>query len=168
MTDHYDDRGPTADRLAKADHERGDTGIVTIQQHPIARAVRRKTLTQRQKRAAEKFYLHWYRAGMAGTVGSADLLRIFGTNNDFGLAASETAENHRQIWQRAVKEVRKRQDHAGFRGDHGVKLLDLIVCQEMPFEEAGQKIGFESKYAQAMARTYMRSCLNILIDEWSL
>lgn len=175
-----DDRGPTADRLAKAEHERGDTGIVTIQQHPIARLVSGKTLTKLQGRAAEKFYAHWYRAGMAGTIGSADLLRIFGTTNDFtGLSASEAAVRHRQLLEEARAEVRKWQDKAGLRGDDGVRLLDLVVCQEMGLAEAGQKIGFriddrdeengfKHKEAQVMARTLLRSALNILIDHWEL
>ena len=180
MTDHHDDRGPTADRLAKAEHDIGDTGVISIrQQHPVARAVRRKTLTRLQGQAAERFYAHWYHAGMAGTVGSADLLRVFGTSNDFtGLSASEAAVRHRQIWRQARDEIRRRQDHAGWRGDDGVQLLELVVCREMTFEEAGQKIGFriddpdgtgfQHKFAQVMAITYMRAALNILIDHWEL
>jgi hypothetical protein len=180
MTDHHDDRGPTADRLAKAEHDVGDTGVITIRQHPIIRAVRRGTLTELQGRAAEKLYRHWYGAGMAGTVGSADLLRVFGTSNDFvGLSVTEAAVRHRQLLEQARAEVRKWQDKAGLRGDDGVRVLELVVCQEMDIAEAGQKIGFriddpeeesgfKHKEAQVMARTLLRSGLNILIDHWEL
>lgn len=162
-----DERGATLERLTKADFEQGDTGVITIRQSPIDRAVRRGTFTEQQRRAAEKLYMHWYRASMAGTVGSADPLRIFGSENDFSrLCATESSEFHWSTIQRAMRSVREKMDDAGFRGDHAVRLLELIICREISFAEAGQMIGFAGTAAEVMARTYMRGNLNILIAEW--
>ena len=164
-----DERGPTRLRLCRTEFDIGDTGVITVKQAPIERAVKRGTFTEQQGRAAEKFYMHWYRASMAGSMGSADPLKIFGSNNDFArLCSTEAAEQHWRILNRALRSVRERIDGAGARGDYAIRLLEYIVCREIPFEEAGQKIGFQGKAAEIMARTWLRSALNILIDEWGL
>lgn len=164
-----DERGPTAQRLAKVPYEIGDTGTLTVRQSPIQRAVARGTLTGRQGRAADKFYLHWFRANLAGTVGSSDPLKIFGNNTDISrLCTTEMAEFHYNRVRQALGAIAEKMDKAGFRKDHAVKLMGWIVCEEMAFADAGQKIGFSGKAAEIMARTYMRANMNILIEEWGL
>ena len=164
-----DERGGTKERLSKDAWEVGDSGVITVRQSPIERAVKRGTFTARQGLAAERFQVHWYRASMAGQIGSADLLKIFGTTLDFTrLGGSEQAEAHYHCWKNAIKAVRAKLDNAGSRGDHGVRLLDLIVCREVAFQPAGEAIGFGAKDADIMARTLMRSALNILIEQWGL
>ena len=165
----HDERGATVERLAKDWVERSDTGISRVIQSPIERAVKRGTLTSRQGLAAERFHAHWYGAQMAGTIGSADLLKIFGTTLDFTkLGCTDQAVADHQCWKKAQEVVRAKLNAAGCRGDHGIKLLDLIVCREVPFQPAGEAIGFGAKDADIMARTLMRSALNILIDQWGL
>jgi len=164
-----DERGPTKERLCGIPFEIGDTGTITIRQNPIERAIRRGTFTDRQGRAAEKFYMHWYRAGLAGHMGSADPLKIFGSSGDYSrLCATEMAEFHYNRVIRALAAIEERMDAAGFRKDHARQLMGSVICQEIPFAEAGQKLGFTGTAAEVMARTYMRGNLNILIKEWGL
>jgi hypothetical protein len=171
-----DERGPTTERMRGADFDVGDTGTITLRQSPVERAVRRGTLTQRQGKAAEEFYRHWYQAGLAGSTGSADPLKVFGTGSDFSkLFASERAEAHAWAIRKVIRAIRERQGTAGHRGDHGVQILWLIVCQEVPFREAGESLKdaqglkfLRGTSAEVMARTILRSALNILIDEWGL
>ncbi len=105
-----------------------------------------------------------YRVSSAG-----DLLRVFGTDADFASpTAIDIAIQHHHKWQKARKAVRAKMDIAGMRGDHGVTLLELIVCREVAFQPAGEAIGFSSKDGDSSARMILRSALNILIDEWGL
>lgn len=164
-----DERGPTKERLARTDFDIGDTGTITVRQSPIERAVKRGTFTERQGRAAEKFYMHWYRASLAGTIGSADPLKIFSSDGDHSrLCSTEMAEFHYNRVTEALSMIGSKMDGAGFRKDHAVKLMELVVCRETPFLEAGQTIGFSGTAAETMARAYMRGNLNILIEEWGL
>jgi len=171
-----DERGPTTERMRGAEFDVGDTGVITLRQSPVERAVRRRTLTERQGKAAEKFYSHWYQAGLAGSAGSADPLKVFGTSSDFTkLFTSERVEAHAWVIRKVIKAIRERQGTAGHRGDHGVQILWLIVCQEVPFREAGESLKdaqglkfLRGTSAEVMARTILRSALNILIDEWGL
>jgi hypothetical protein len=164
-----DERGPTTERMRGAEFDTGDTGTITLRQSPVERAVRRGTLTERQGKAAEKFYSHWYQAGLAGSTGSADPLKVFGTGLDFSrLFSSERAEAHAWAIRKVIRAIRERQGFAGHRGDHGVRILWLVVCQEIPLGNAGEAVGFRGTAAEVMARTILRSALNILIDEWGL
>lgn len=168
-----DERGPTLERVKQASWghiDIGDSGVITIRQSPIERAVRRGTFTERQGQAAEKFYQHWFRAGLAGSMGSADPLKVFSTSMDFSrLCKTEMGEFHWFRVKEALATIDEKMDAAGFRSDHAKSLMWLIICQEIPFEEAGYKIGFGDKdAAKTMARTYMRANLNILIAAWGL
>lgn len=167
-----DERGPTLERIKQAswDHiEVGDSGVITVRQSPIERAVRRGTFTERQGQAAEKFYQHWFRAGLAGSMGSADPLKVFSTSMDFSrLCKTEMAEFNWFRVKEAMATIAEKMDNAGFRADHAQRLMWLIVCQEVPFAEAGQAIGFNGDSSDVMARTYMRANLNILIAAWGL
>jgi hypothetical protein len=163
-----DDRGPTAQRLARTDFEIGDLGTITVRQSPIDRAVKRGVINEQQGRAAEKLYNHWYRAGMAGTIGSADPLKIFGSNNDFTkLCATEGAEFHWRAFSNALKSVRRDMDPAGM-GMDAVRLLDLVVCRETPFAEAAQIVWGPGRKAENRATILVRGALRVLVLEWGL
>ena len=67
-----DTRGPTPERvrLAQGFVERGNlgrgrTGVVTLRDSPIERALARSVISQAQYTAAVKYRHHWYRAGLA-------------------------------------------------------------------------------------------------------
>lgn len=163
-----DERGPTLERLRRTDFEVGDTGTLTVRQSPVDRAIKRGTINKQQGRAAQKLYNHWYRAGMAGSIGNADPLKIFGSNNDFSrLCASENAEFHWQSWCRAIKAVRRDMDAAGM-GMDAAKLLELVVCQEIPFKEAAQKVWGGGRKAENRATILVRGALRVLVLEWGL
>ena len=164
-----DERGPTTEWARHRDFEVSDTGTYTALSSPVSRAVARGTLTHRQGRAAEKLYRHWYLAGLAGTTGSADPLKIFGTGMDASrLCATEAAEGHYQQFKRALDEVEKRADDNGARADHARTILIGCVCEERTFSDIGTVIGFRGTAAETMARTILRSALNVLIKRWSL
>lgn len=164
-----DERGPTTEWGRRTAFEVGDTGRITALQGPVERAVARGTLTHRQGRAAEKLYRHWYLAGLRGTTGSADPLKIFGTGMDSSrLCATEAAVGHYEQFKRAVAEVEERANANGSRKDHARNILLGVVCEERTFSDMGQQIGFPAKAAEIMARTILRSALNVLIKRWSL
>lgn len=165
-----DERGPTRERLRGVDFHIGQSGGVTVRQSPVERALKRGTLNEQQGRAAEKLYLHWYRASMAGSIGSSDPLKVFGSGTSFSnLCATEASEFHWNRLTAGIKIVKQSMDGAGQSGDDAVKLLEYVVCREIPFEEAGQKIGFSGKnVAQINAISGVRAALNILAREWGL
>jgi len=131
--------------------------------------VARGTLTYRQGRAAEKLYRHWYLAGLAGTTGSADPLKIFGTGMDASrLCSTEAAVAHYETFKRALAEVEQRADDNGARKDHARRILIGVVCEERGLAEMGMDMGFRGTAAEVMARTILRSALNVLIKRWNL
>jgi len=163
-----DERGPTSERLRRTDFDVGDTGTITVRQSPVDRAVKRGLLNDQQGRAAEKLYTHWYEAGMAGTIGCADPLKIFGTDHDFTkLCATEKGENHWKAYCRALKAVRENMDAAGM-GMDAVRLLDLVVCRETPFAEAAQMVWGAGRKAENRATILVRGALRVLVLEWGL
>ena len=163
-----DDRGPTHERLRRAAFEISDSGTIIVRQSPIDRAVSRGDLSDQKGRAAQKLYDHWYGAGMAGTIGSADPLKIFGTGNDFGrLCATERAENHWRAYCNALKAVRRAMDAPGM-GMDAVKLLDLVVCREIPFAEAAHMVWGAGRKAEANAMKLIEGALRVLVLEWGL
>ncbi len=164
-----DERGPTAERVRGAEFDVGDSGVITFRQSPIERGMKRGTFTERQWVASEKLYAHWIRAGLAGSVGSSDPLKIFATTMDFSrLFASEVAEANARAVRNAFRAVWQGVDAGGQRADHACVVLRLMVFDELPLCDAGQAIGFLGKKAEIMALTLVRSALNILIKEWGL
>ena len=163
-----DERGPTTEWGRRKAYTLSDTGTYAAVS-PIARAVARGTLTHRQGRAAEKLYRHWYLAGLAGTCGSADPLKIFGTGMDASrLCSTEAAVAHYEAFKRALDEVEKRADDNGSRKDHARTVLIGVVCEERTMEDVGNAIGFRGRDAEVMVRTILRSLLNVLIKRWDL
>ena len=164
-----DERGPTTQWVRRTAFTVSDTGTIPALPSPIARAVARGTLTHRQGRAADKLYRHWYLAGLPGTTGSADPLKIFGTGMDASrLCATEAAVGHYQQFKKAMEEVERRADDNGANKRHARQVLIGIVCEERTFIDLGQQVGFSAKAAEIMARTILRSALNVLIKRWNL
>lgn len=166
-----DERGATAERLRKSDfHYIGENGATTVRQSPVERALKRGTLNEQQGRAAEKLYIHWYRASMAGTTGSSDPLKVFGSGASFStLCATEASEFHWERLTAACRMVKENMDAAGHNGDDAVRLLEYVVCREIPFQEAGQRIGYGGEaQSLASATLLVKASLNILAREWGL
>ena len=166
LEDHHpdprllDERGATVHRMRKAErnYDVSDTGKVTLRDSPIERAVARGTITPPQYNAATKFYNHWFRAGLAGSLGSADLNRVFGGDNNFsGMPRNEAEAFHRQRYRQAMAAV----------GDSGGKVLIRVVCLEQKLEEVGRSLAWNNRpQAEAAALQVLRDALNILCREW--
>lgn len=168
-----DERGPTLERIQHAwgniDVGSSD-GRMTIRQNAIERGLRRKVFNAKQGRAAEKFYLHWYRSGLGAEIGSPDIFRIFGNDGQF-LAGPKTEDQmfHRQMLRRARDIVLRKTNEAGHDGADCNAVLELIVCKDATLEQAGMKIGYASRdKAIAMAEMLAKGGLNILAAEWGL
>lgn len=155
-----DERGATVHRYRRAEQafDISDTGKTTMRDSPIERALARKMITPSQYNAATKFYSHWFRAGLAGNLGSADLNRVFGGDNNFsGMPRNEVEAFHRQRFRQAVNMV----------GDSGSKALIRVICLEMKFEEVGRQLGWNNiAQATASAIQVTRDALDILAREW--
>src|SRR3569832_116346 len=90
-----DERGPTPEHAGK------------LRPRPINLAVAAGRLSREHGIAAEKFYVHWYRAGLAENFGSADLNRVFGGDGaGAGMARTEAQAFHRQRFRSAVDKVK--------------------------------------------------------------
>ena len=94
-----DKRGPTPERVRHAQGlvergnlGRGRSGISTMRNSPIERALGRRIISQTQYTAAIKYRHHWYRAGLSSPLQSVELNRIFATDltNFSGMAKTET------------------------------------------------------------------------------
>lgn len=165
-----DERGPTKQRLAKTGFDIGDTGTITIRQSPVERGVKRGTLTEQQGTAAQKFYMHWYRAQLAGTIGSSDPLKVFSTVNDFSrLRRTEASAFHYWALIRATTAVHNRMENGKTKGDHAVGILSAVVLHEYSLEKAGRAVmELSGTPALVMAGDLLRRSLDILIEEWGL
>ena len=157
-----DDRGITKEWLKKADYsiDCGDTGVLTMRDSPIERAMARSIINGDQYKAAIKLYHHWYRAGLAGSYGSMDLTRVFGGEFGFtGMPRTELEQFHRERFRGAIK----------ICGQRGSWVLERVVCRERNFEETGRELGWHNKaQATAAAIQVTRDALDILVKEWGL
>lgn len=84
------------------------------------------------------------------------------------LCATEAAVGHYEQFKRAIREVEERADANGSVATDAHRILVGVVCEERTFSDMGQQIGFPAKAAEIMARTILRSALNVLIKRWSL
>jgi hypothetical protein len=153
-------------------------------QRTIDRAVARGTLTKQQGRAADKFYLHWCRAGMADrklwfaastAFLDADLLRAVGIHND--IPTGDDAETLRA----AIKTMMMRAGVAMFKEYNVPRLIECVVCRNMTFEQAGLTVGpglqycgdvrnrkFGRNSAEILAKIHIKGALNVLAHEWGI
>lgn len=163
-----DARGPTPERLEKAGSmveiggdERSPVRMVTLRDAPIERAKDRGVISERQYTAALKYRHHWWRAGLAGSLGSMDLNRIFASDSSSfsGMAKTEAQAFHRQQYRKAVEHV----------GIIGAAVIEQIVCNELAFEHAGRKLGWAARPAAIVAATErLRAALDDLVKLWGL
>ncbi len=160
-----DERGPTKERLKNVEFEVGDIGTIQVRQSPVERLVKRGGLSEKQGQAAQKLFLHWYRGGMAGSLGGFSGERIGGFSP---LRGSEQGEFHGTRLRSAIRVVVERMDGAGYRGTDAARILELVVFQEVPLITAGCKIGYKGEAAKVMAGSLLRGGLNILIKEWGI
>jgi len=163
-----DNRGATPERLRHAGRfvergnlGRGRTGLVTMHDTPIERALARKVISQAQYTAAIKYRHHWYRAGLASPLSSVELNRIFATDmtNYSGMAKTEAQVFHRQRYREAVQHI----------GMTGAAVVEQVVCQEISLEQAGYKLGWGGKsQAIAAATERMKAALDRLVELWGV
>ena len=163
-----DTRGPTPERLRRAQGfvergnlGRGRTGVVTMRDSPIERALARKNMSEPQYTAALKYRHHWYRAGLASPLSSVELNRIFACDltNFSGMAKTETQVFHRQRYREAVQHI----------GMIDAAVVEQVVCQEISLEQAGYKLGWGTKaQAIAAATERMKGALDRLVELWGV
>jgi hypothetical protein len=154
---------PTIERLRHAHGhvERGDMGTFTLRDAPLERLLARGGLNQDQYRAAEKYRVHWYRAGLAGSLQSVDANRVFATDvsNFSGMAKTEAQAFHRGQYRAAVELI----------GIIQAAILETIVCYEKPLAEVGVKMGWKSKPKGIdAAEDLLRNALNTLCRHWGI
>lgn len=157
-----DERGATEQRYRIAEGQAfiADTGAIHLRDSPIERALTKKILTREQGEAAQKYYIHWYRGGMAGVIGSHDVLKVFGGDNNFShMASTENALFHRQRYWQAAKSLKERR--APF---------EAVVLHEKPFEAMGAEyLGWKNRpQAYAGAIEYVRGILDTLCGDWGI
>lgn len=154
---------PTQQRMrrAGADFERGVTGQITMRDSPLERAYARKLITHQQYSMGQKYRHHWYHAGLADQLSSADLNRIFapGLGNYSGMAKTEAQVFHRQRYREATQAI----------GKIGSHVLEWAVCREIPLDQIGYTLGWGTRpqaYAAAVER--MKTALDALCELWGL
>jgi hypothetical protein len=163
-----DTRGITPERMRHAQGfvergnlGRGRTGVVTMRDAPIERALARKVINQAHYTAALKYRHHWYRAGLSSPLSSVELNRIFASDltNFSGMAKTEAQVFHRQRYREAVQHI----------GMTGAAVVEQVVCQEISLEQAGYKLGWGSKpQAIAAATERMKAALDRLVELWGV
>jgi hypothetical protein len=153
-----DERGPTPERANQ------------LRPSPINMAVADGRLSREHGIAAEKFYVHWYRAGLSESFGSADLNRVFGgEGGGSGMARTEAQAFHRQRYRAAVQAVEDMGEPGSRKGVLNAWALEHIVCHEIPFVEIGGIFGHKNRNSAArIALEKLKPALNILCMEWGV
>lgn len=155
--------GPTPERAAKAEGflVKGDIGIVMIQDAQIERLFDRGVIDERQRRAAEKVYRHWYESGMEPSYASLDLQRGYGGGgNDCAvMPANQHQAEHRSEY-RVICRV------LGLRIG---RVVEDIVCRDKSPAEAGRSLGWANEpQARAAAVENLRIGLDLVAKEYGL
>lgn len=158
-----DERGPTKERVKTANGavHTDDKGKRYFRDTTIERALTRGVITSGEYTAANKYHLHWYRGGLASTLGSPDMGRIFGSDpsNMSGMAKTEHQAFHRQQYRKAVQRI----------GIKGATILENVICHDLTLEQAGYKLGWGHKMqAIAAATEILRDRLDVLCGEWGI
>lgn len=163
-----DNRGITPERERHANgasewgrDERDRKTVRTMRDSPLERMLMRGVITGEQYRAAEKYRLHWYRAGLSSPLQSIDLNRIFASDESAfsGMAKTEAQAFHRQQFRIAMETV----------GVISAAVLNAVVCDEKNLEEAGAKLGWSAKpQAIAAATERMKYALDQLCSHWGI
>ena len=160
-------RGPTPERLAKADSDylrfRGDEGLTghVMRDAPLDRMFSRHAIDPVEYQALQKLKLHWHCSGMPGAIRSADLNRVFAADLSAmsHMAASEAQAHHRQQWRKAEATLSPR----------ARIVVERVVCREQTIEHAGYAIGMTSKHrANAAASELLRDAGYRLATLWGM
>lgn len=164
-----DERGPTKERIARADGEvvRGMTGVITARDAPIERMHAREAFgrdhqtNDRRYNALVKFRHHWFRAGLAGGISTIDPNHVFATDwaAFSGMAKTEAQVFHRQRYRDAVQELGMRRSC----------VLEMVACYEKSLEEAGRTLSWGNKaQAIAAATEVLIGCADDLCEMWGI
>lgn len=160
-------RGPTPERLAKADSDylrfRGDDGLTghVMRDAPLDRMYSRHAIDPVEYQALQKLKLHWHCSGMPGAIRSADLNRVFAADLSAmsHMAASEAQAHHRQQWRKAEAALSPR----------ARIVVERVVCREQTLEFAGYALGAQSKpQATAAASELLRDAGYRLATLWGM
>jgi len=158
-----DERGATKQRILRAQkhYEIGDTGITSVRDSPLERALSRKVITRGQYEAGAKFRVHWYHAGLSDSLQSIDLNRIFASDSGSlsGMAKTENQVFHRQRFREARDKI----------GDKGAFVLEWMICREEPLDRIGFGLGWKnSAQAISAATEQARTSLDDLCGLWGI
>ena len=156
-----DERGPTNERLKKAEGQvhRDDLGREYFRDSPLNTALSRKSITAGQYSAGQKYYNHWFRAGIIGTMGQSDLARIFGTGGEMSDESACRHAFHRMRLAEADKCLGNLRHWA----------VEQIICRERSFAEAGMDLGHKNRTrASDCMLKLLRQSLDILKEKWGI
>jgi len=150
---------PTAERLAKAenhyavgDDKRGNR-VYQFHDSPLDRMYSRLTRQarsagdeaslRREYIALTKYHHHWRAAGLQGSIGSADLNRIFAADPSSmsGMAKTERQAHHRKQYREARDGREENGVRVGGLGHKAGIVVDNVVCAGTSIEAAGWSIG---------------------------
>jgi len=144
-----DARGPTAERIWKADGAfdlGGDDRVgrtYIFSDSPLGRMFKRHAIDPIEFTALQRYKHHWYHGGLLSSMGSVDLNRVFACDpsNMSGMAKSERQAFHRQQYREARELI----------GHRPGIVVDNVVCAEWPLHVAGHSIGYDSPHRARMA-----------------
>ena len=135
---------PTPERFQRAEGNFTQTGATRssrryqMKDDNLGRLVIRKTITEQQFAALQRYAIHWYSAGLAGALSSFDLDRIRAMNpaSMGGLARSERELTHKRIYHDARLAI----------GADVAYVADMVACHDYPLAAAAVVLGYASPY----------------------
>ncbi len=161
-----DFRGPTEERLGKAEHgfEVGDDQqgrrVYFIELRPIVAMLKARQIDGKQYAALDKFHKHWFNANLTGGCRSVDFNRIYAPDPFDYLDASERQWANRREYNRAL-------DKLAFQ--ERIIATNLILSETMTAEQCGYGLGYRSPYrARAAAVTVIRGIADKWIELWGM
>lgn len=158
---------PTPERMAKAGeaYTLGDDGMggkkYTMVDTPLERMQARGALDPKEYSALMKFKQHWHHAGLAPSVASMDLNRVFAADpsSASGMARTEQQAFHRQRYRESVR-------HIGLRAS---LVVERVVCHEQTLEMAGLALNWRTPaQARAAATELLRDAGYRLAQLWGI
>jgi hypothetical protein len=135
---------PTDQRLAQAAGYYRESGTTrrarryVMLDDNLSRLLLRKQLSQEQYVALQRYALHWYAGGLAGSLSSFDLDRIRAMNPSGmgGLARNERELMHKKIYRDARLAI----------GEEPAYVADMVACHDYPLHAAGVVMGYASPH----------------------
>ena len=135
---------PTPERFQRAEGNFTQTGTTRSQRRyqmkddNLGRLVIRKIISEQQFAALQRYAVHWYSAGLAGSLSSFDLDRIRAMNPAAmgGLARSERELTHKRIYHDARLAI----------GSDVAYIADMVACHDYPLAAAAVVLGYASPY----------------------